>query len=331
MRSNHCRSNNYRISGIFMDMLKKYAKEKKMILEGKNIRTSKTQISIKHFSASFALMAKCSEDANFGLHMGERYYSALSGGVLAGLLANSPNVGQAIDNLCRYHNLMGDYFRLRFDRNRYQGILFWQLPEESRRLDRHIIEGIICNVALTLRRLTNDELQIAEIRFSHLQPQDIREHQRLFGCRCCFGQPVNALVLKTEELKRPVFSADFTLLHKLERIAQKTLKTQLHTEWTRRAMQCINSRLLSNEPCTLIAIASELAVSPRLLQNKLKNEGVSFQLLLDQVRKKMALAYLQKSDMSLFDIAYLLGFAEQSAFNHAFKRWTGAHPGKYKR
>ncbi|MBC2713844.1 MAG: helix-turn-helix domain-containing protein [Desulfobacteraceae bacterium] len=49
------------------------------------------------------------------------------------------------------------------------------------------------------------------------------------------------------------------------------------------------------------------------------------------MRKETALAYLKDPEISICDIALLLGFSEQSAFNHAFKRWTGTTPGKYKK
>ncbi len=54
------------------------------------------------------------------------------------------------------------------------------------------------------------------------------------------------------------------------------------------------------------------------------------QKLLDKVRKELALDYLKNPDMALYDVAFLLGFADQSAFNHAFRRWTGSYPMEYR-
>lgn len=47
-------------------------------------------------------------------------------------------------------------------------------------------------------------------------------------------------------------------------------------------------------------------------------------------RKELAMDYLKNSDMMLFEVAFLLGFSDQSAFNHAFRRWTGSSPMKYR-
>jgi AraC-like DNA-binding protein len=78
-------------------------------------------------------------------------------------------------------------------------------------------------------------------------------------------------------------------------------------------------------------VAKNLAVTTRNLQLKLKDEGTSFRKLFDEVRKKISIGYLKDEDASICEIALLLGFADQSAFHHAFKRWTGKTPGEYRR
>ncbi len=71
-------------------------------------------------------------------------------------------------------------------------------------------------------------------------------------------------------------------------------------------------------------------MSVRQLQGRLKQEGTSYQKLLDQVREELAIGYLNKGDATLCEVAFLLGYSEQGAFNHAFKRWTGSTPGEFK-
>ena len=78
-------------------------------------------------------------------------------------------------------------------------------------------------------------------------------------------------------------------------------------------------------------VAAELAIGGRQLQNRLRAEGTSYRQLLDQVRKGIALDVLERADVSIYDVAFLVGFAQQSAFTHAFRRWTGLSPGEYRR
>ena len=93
-------------------------------------------------------------------------------------------------------------------------------------------------------------------------------------------------------------------------------------ERTRRA---IGGRLRGGDP-SLESVAHELGMSERSLQRHLRDLGYTFNALADEVRQATARLYLQQPDMALAEIAYLLGFAEQSTFNRAFKRWTGSTP-----
>jgi AraC-like DNA-binding protein len=72
-------------------------------------------------------------------------------------------------------------------------------------------------------------------------------------------------------------------------------------------------------------------MSPRTLQRRLADEGMLFNDLLDELRLRAAKTYLAQRDIAGAEVAYLLGFAEQSSFNHAFKRWTGRTPTEFRR
>lgn len=71
-------------------------------------------------------------------------------------------------------------------------------------------------------------------------------------------------------------------------------------------------------------------MSPQTLRRRLKDEGTSYQKLKDQLRRDMALFYLDQPDISIQGIAEMLGFAEPSTFHRAFKKWTGMTPGDYR-
>jgi AraC-like DNA-binding protein len=89
-------------------------------------------------------------------------------------------------------------------------------------------------------------------------------------------------------------------------------------------------RNLSTGQVRLASIADELKLSPRTLQRKLSEAGATFQQVLDQARFALAKDYLRQPQLSLVDIAFLLGYQEQSAFNHAFREWAGVNPGAYR-
>jgi AraC-like DNA-binding protein len=78
-------------------------------------------------------------------------------------------------------------------------------------------------------------------------------------------------------------------------------------------------------------VAKKLEVGPRTLQRRLNEYGMDFKQLLDDYRCRLALAYLKDTRTRLTEVALLLGYSEASAFNHAFKRWTGCSPSHFRR
>jgi AraC-like DNA-binding protein len=76
-------------------------------------------------------------------------------------------------------------------------------------------------------------------------------------------------------------------------------------------------------------VASRLYRSTSTLQRQLNAEGTSYREVLESTRKVLAEQYLKEGGMSKAEIAFLVGFADQSNFSRAFKRWTGMSPGEY--
>ena len=70
-------------------------------------------------------------------------------------------------------------------------------------------------------------------------------------------------------------------------------------------------------------------MSQRTMARRLDNLGTSFGQILEEVRRQLAARYLEEPNVRASQIAYLLGYSEPSAFNHAFRRWTGVSPSKF--
>src|SRR5688572_4695844 len=84
--------------------------------------------------------------------------------------------------------------------------------------------------------------------------------------------------------------------------------------------------LLASGEATVDRVAGDMALSRQTLYRRLKEEGVTFEELLDKIRHRLALRYLQGERMSVKATSYRLGFSEPAAFSRAFKRWTGNSP-----
>jgi len=163
-------------------------------------------------------------------------------------------------------------------------------------------------------------------------PAVIDQHWSFFGGQIRFGQPRNALMGDGRYLTLAVTQQEPLV----NRILQQQAVEQLD-RLAERSGSFLNrlERLLKGQldrgDVTLASLASELNMSPRTLQNRLEASGMSFRSVVDRVRQSEAESYLRESRLPLIDIALALGFANQTSFQHAFKRWTGKSPGEFRR
>jgi AraC-like DNA-binding protein len=249
--------------------------------------------------------------------------------ILTAVMFNCPTLGTAMEKLVHYHDLATDLIKIRIQEEGETAHFAWETPLEGL-LDRQISEAVIAWLFFTLQGLSDRPVPVRRVNFRHPEPMDTREHQKLFNCQVTFEQASNEIIVTREILDFPVPLADTRITPPLENILQEQLKALYPPNtWSERVSHFIRQRLLQGEQSTLPIAAREMALSARQLQNKLKAENTSYRKLLEQVRKEIALRYLKEPDVNLYDIAFLLGFSDQSAFTHAFKRWTGTTPGKF--
>jgi len=291
------------------------------------------RISARQFDIIWKEAVEKSNDNNFGLYFGREIADAYFGGnILFSMMTNSATVGSAIGLFCRYHILMEDAILPKIKVKEDRAYLFWESIHPHVDISRHISEALLCAYVFIIRRITQNNSGLLEVRFKHTRPKDIIEHNDLFLAPLLFDQEKNELVIDKNTLNLPVFLADPKLLETLEDLAKKQLHNLYPPNiWTERVILIIVKLLSKGENTDINTIASNLAVSARNLQNRLKEEKTSYQKIFDHVRKEVASDYLIKKNISICDIAFLLGFSEQSAFNHAFKRWSGLTPGQYRK
>jgi AraC-like DNA-binding protein len=179
--------------------------------------------------------------------------------------------------------------------------------------------------------LPPEPVQPLEVAFHHLRPADIGELERFFNTRLRFGCEENRLVFSRQDLDRPVHSADPAWLASHEFLAANLIREMdAGSGMAPKVAALVEKNVLHGTQPKIGEVAGELAVSVRKLQLSLQEEGVSFRQILNETRKRMAQQFLQQPDTSVCDTAFLLGFSDQSAFTHAFRRWTGQTPRQYR-
>jgi AraC-like DNA-binding protein len=198
-------------------------------------------------------------------------------------------------------------------------------------LPRHAAEFGMAWVVMLARRTTGEAIIPRDVLFAHPAPGPIDEHRRLFGIEPRFGAAANAVHLRVEDLARPHRAADPALADVLASHARHLLeRLPDSSDLTAQVRRAIHDGLTAGD-AALATIARALELSPRTLQRQLRGEGQSFRALLDEVRRELAPRYLRESRFSVAEVAFALGFADQTAFHRAFVRWTGEPPGAFRR
>lgn len=264
-------------------------------------------------------------DPYIGLHMGEKVFN-FPGHILFMLIQNASDIKSAIEKGCQYFNLLNDIITPAFSMNQNTASITIRLHTSDFKTSRHIFEGLLAAYSSLLYRLSENKIQFQKVSFVHARPENISEHQRIFHAPLYFNEPENKLVFSAEYLDLPIELSDREVFETLELLAQK-LQERLYTygPWSEKVSK-IMMNLLKGEKPEIESIAGRLAISPRHLQNHLKNEGITYRALLDNVRKEKAIYFLKNTNVSINEIAYLLGYSEQSSFNKAFKRWLNLTP-----
>ncbi len=283
-----------------------------------------SQIPLENFKLLWQNAAVLSGDNLFGLHFGEAISGLLNGHLLYFVMMNSPTIKEALDRYCRYHGLLvtgaapqlveeGQHFSILIDKT--------AIP------DRGYAEAVLAMTVMILRRLSNERVNPTAVHLAFSAMINSDDYQHVFGRDLKFDRSEYRLVYQLADLEQPIFMANAGLLTYLESFAQSQLDERAASDsWGDQVTCILRKTLLQGEKPELRKIANQLSVSTRTLQYQLKAEDLTYQTVLDRVRQKLAEDCLREGQMSVCDVAFLLGFSEQSAFNHAYKRWTGFTP-----
>jgi AraC-like DNA-binding protein len=276
------------------------------------------------------LPAACGDPA-FGLNLAAAVPDAALG-VVAYLVLHAPTLGQGFAAAVRHAGLLQDVAVCSVEPGAGPGArLFAQTPHPRGLVPpRHAVEFAFARVVHMARRSTGHPVRPTAVRFAFARPADTRPHEALFRAPLTFDHPRNELELDAATLRLPQREADPWLRDLIERHA-RALGERLRPagEFAARVSAELN-RAIQAGAIDLASVAQALSIGERTLQRRLTGEGVSFRALVDEARRHLACQYLAVG-MNLADIALVLGFSEQAAFQRAFVRWTGTTPGQFRR
>lgn len=170
-----------------------------------------------------------------------------------------------------------------------------------------------------------------ECHFIYAEPARTELHRKLFpDAKLRFGSGFNGYTFDLDTFDRPLVSAD-PELHSVhcEHLESVRVAAPNQERLTARVRQLVASELHRGQPKSS-TIARRLRMSRRTLVRRLADEGTSFTLQLDDLRRHIGLRMVSAGKLSLAEITTLLGFSHVQGFHRAFKRWTGQTPLKYR-
>jgi len=328
-----------RVAGAYVQPLLELAAERGVALQALALTAGLPENALSPMPESMAAAdyvrlldagAALTGHPHFGLHVGERVKLGTYS-VYGLILLSCRDFGQVFQQTLRYEGLAHDLGRSALSVTNAAAEYQWHshFPHAS----RHLAESVFAGVRVFGNWLAGAPLPPADVSFTHAAPSDCSEHRRIFGADVAFGATSNCARFDAALLALPVPNADVGLYPVLQQHAEQLLQKKLRVQGEAGIVARVRASIanhLAQDRASLPLIAQHLNLSQRTLQRKLSDADTSFQLVLDQTRQEMAQGYLRQCDLSLADIAFLLGYQDQSAFNHAFKEWTGDSPGSYR-
>jgi len=177
------------------------------------------------------------------------------------------------------------------------------------------------------RVLTGQNLVPQHFSIAHHRSEGTAEMSRFVGTKVEFDADTDEIALNSNARELPVTHADPHLNNLLLKYCEAALSDRRGNESRLRTrVENAISSLLPHGRVVVDNVARSLGMSKRTLARKLSDEGLNFTEVLQQLRRDLAVRYLDDPQLHISKIAWLLGFSEVSAFTHAFKRWTGKKP-----
>jgi len=270
------------------------------------------------------------QDEWLGFHLA-RSFDLRKIGLVYYVIASSDQLGDALRNAERYSQINNEGVRLRFRMQDGTAAITLDYVNVDRHAEMHHIEFWLVTLVRICRQVTNHRLSPLQLKTKHFRNGTPAELRAFFGVDIEFGANADEICFPQPTALLSVVGRDEHLNELLRRYAEEALARKPREPLTVCSKaEDIVWKLLPHGRVTASEVARRLAMSSRTLSRKLGAEGTSFAEILDQLRAALAKRYLHDKTLPISEIAWLLGYREVSSLTHAFKRWTGMTPRRFR-
>ena len=293
------------------------------------LQVPQARVSAKHYGALWRTIALALDDEFFG--QDSRRMKAGSFAMLCHSVLGCKTLGQALDRSLRFYALILDDISGTVMRgaNEARIVLHEHVAGASRRVFAHelllmLLYGVSC-------WLVGRRIPILRTEFSYAEPAHSAEYRLMYCADLSFDRPNTAITFDASYLALPVVQNERTVKEFLRTAPESILLKYKNGSGLAAKVRRRLRQFLPGEVPDFEGLAEELNMTPATMRRRLHEEGESYQSIKDQLRRDLAIGYLSHSSRSVMDIALELGFSERSAFHRAFRKWTGASPGEFRR
>ena len=283
------------------------------------------RVSVRNQINLLNLAAKELNDDLLGFHLAQSF-DLREMGFLYYVASSSEMLTLALQRAARYSSIINEGVSIKYVDGKDVTMAF-RYVGVSRHKDRQQIEFFITALVLLCRKLTGLRIAPSNVNLTHRRSDKCFELCDFFGSDVIYGALADEVTFAPSIREIPVISAD-PYLNKLLIANFDAALSRRPTN--RRSFQSSVENaivpLLPHGKVRMSEIARMLGMSQRSLARRLSSEGLNFSELLDGLRADLADRYLAEKNLSITQIAWLLGYQEVSALTHAFRRWTGTTP-----
>ncbi|XOV88916.1 MAG: AraC family transcriptional regulator ligand-binding domain-containing protein [Pseudomonadota bacterium] len=251
-------------------------------------------------------------------------------GLLGYAMMSSATLEKAVLIAVKYHKMAGAMFELSFLRDGDDAVLRIDHMLAGGRVGEYVVDDLFRGIGPLITLLTRRPFSPRVVHLARPRPAWSEKYGAVFDCPVRFDERYSEYRFDAACLAEPLAEADANTARICEESCRKLLN-QMEIEEGLVSRIC---HLLLSTPGDfplLPVTATQLGLSPRTLRRRLALLGTSYQKILDDVKKELAIEYLLTTDLTIQEIADLVGYTEVTNFRRAFVKWTRMSPYAYRR
>lgn len=298
-------------------------------LTADEVHSPKSRISLADLMTACKNAIRLSSDPHLPYRIGTSIHISTYGMYGFAILC-CPDFRKAMAFAELYHALAAPLATIEFTEE--DGVATWTVEPNARtatdpKVYRFVTEMQIGIHISLMRDIMGPSFTPDQVSVAYPEAHDFGLPADQIGCRLSFASRTNRIIFRSTWLDQAANLGNKTTYPAVVALCDDLLNDLKSRIGVAGEIRALLLRDIANPP-TLAAIAKLLEMSDRSLRRQLREQGISFRGLLDELRMQIALKYLRTTRLANEDIALALGFSDAANFRRAFRRWTNKSPSK---